>query len=949
MKTTYSFLKRTCLFLALFCWLTPTNLMAQIPIGTGTVTLNCDNVTFHNGIDEWVNPGGTTTSWINASTPGACCLYVYGGDGTAKAYWDVQITPGIYDVELHYGTYNYGITARFDILLASDDSNVQELYNQPGNWSTPINFYRTIEDLNLASLNGSTTYRVQATNTYGGGGSHFVVEYIKFTRKDGCATPDVATFAKGDAESGSVSNIEICAGSEFSMPNQGTMSYPGYLFTGWKLNNAGALIAAGTSYEMPVGGASFTAQWEVDNESLQIPSACTTLDADNYFDLFGYKNDQSRDIDQDGNPDNHLNIWGGDAQWKVCITPGSYSITTTCCVFSYGLHARVTLIDPVGVESPIVIYDSGNQSGSNNVYKSGTHTDIVDLSGITANKQYIVKAEDFWDGNPRGGCQLMLKDIVFSPLGASHNVTFAKGDEAVTGSLPANTTCAEGGNYTLPGKGDLAWTKHTFTGWSDGSNTHAAGASYPMPNHDVTFTAQWEENTLPTVTNLSLSGDEKTVTLSWSIPGICDLRDPLVPSAQNTGGTTRTYNATEDVVNATGDCPQYGQFGVAFAVPSVENLEWISYECKAITALSSNVNIWAGVYTPATGKMYWQFIDPMNNRPSTDSWKTVGPEYPAQPYWGPAYDGDPIPNPIANAVSQIAIFANAGEGGASNQQFSVRNVRYHVSGREDIDHIVLVRKDGAAPANPTDGDQIYTGTKYSFVDDDAAKVDGHTYYYRVFSVHADGTYAAPEAVYYTLPGAVAPTLTYYERPVAPGEYGTVCIGYAVEHENISGATMFEIDEWSADGKTLTLSELGASEAMVAGRPYIFLASASTLSLGYDGSASEAPAGNHNGLIGSYTQEVIDKDDDNYIIFQNKLYLVDVLAYVGEHRAYIHKTDATPSPAPRRRVTLSVNGTQTTTGIDQLNSHSANGKFIKNGQLFIIRDGRTYNAQGIELK
>ena len=73
-----------------------------------------------------------------------------------------------------------------------------------------------------------------------------------------------------------------------------------------------------------------------------------------------------------------------------------------------------------------------------------------------------------------------------------------------------------------------------------------------------------------------------------------------------------------------------------------------------------------------------------------------------------------------------------------------------------------------------------------------------------------------------------------------------------------------------------------------------------------------------------------------------------MAYVGAHRAYIHKTEATPSSASRRRVMLYVNGTQTATGIDQLNSNPSNGKFIENGQLFIIRDGRIYNAQGAEI-
>ena len=256
----------------------------------------------------------------------------------------------------------------------------------------------------------------------------------------------------------------------------------------------------------------------------------------------------------------------------------------------------------------------------------------------------------------------------------------------------------------------------------------------------------------------------------------------------------------------------------------------------------------------------------------------------------------------------------------------------------------MVRKEGSAPASVTDGTQVYAGLLNTCTDNSLADGD---YYYAVFAREGDAYSAAVvEQVHI---GAVAPTLTYYERTVAPGEYGTVCIGYAVEHENISGAAMYEIDKWSDDGKTLTLSELGASEAMIAGRPYIFLANTSTLSLGYDNSVSKAPAGEHNGLRGSYAEAQITENDDNYIIYNNKLYPVVQPARVGANRAYIHKTDATPSSAPRRRVTLAVEGTNATTGIDQLSSTPANGKFIKEGQLFIIRNGRTYNAQGIEIK
>ena len=165
--------------------------------------------------------------------------------------------------------------------------------------------------------------------------------------------------------------------------------------------------------------------------------------------------------------------------------------------------------------------------------------------------------------------------------------------------------------------------------------------------------------------------------------------------------------------------------------------------------------------------------------------------------------------------------------------------------------------------------------------------------------------------------------------------------------------MFEIDAWSEDGKTLTLSQLNPGDNMSAGRPYIYQATATTASWSYIEAGDPAIIDNHNGLMGSYAEAQITVNDDNYIIYDNKLYPVVQPARVGANRAYIHKTNATPSSAPRRRVTLSVNGTQTATDIDNISLPAGEGrgeasKFLRNGQLFIIRDGRTYNAQGIEI-
>lgn len=77
----------------------------------------------------------------------------------------------------------------------------------------------------------------------------------------------------------------------------------------------------------------------------------------------------------------------------------------------------------------------------------------------------------------------------------SHSVTYAKGDEAVTGVVPTQEDVEEEGTFTVAAGTGLAWEGHSFTGWNDGSNNYAAGDTYTMGTSNVTLTAQWEEVT----------------------------------------------------------------------------------------------------------------------------------------------------------------------------------------------------------------------------------------------------------------------------------------------------------------------------------------------------------------------------------------------------------------------------------------------------------------------
>ncbi len=76
---------------------------------------------------------------------------------------------------------------------------------------------------------------------------------------------------------------------------------------------------------------------------------------------------------------------------------------------------------------------------------------------------------------------------------ATYTITYVAG-EGATGTYPAGTYTKDAA-VTLPDGGELTKENHTFSGWTDGTNTYGAGAAYTMPANDVTLTAVWTENT----------------------------------------------------------------------------------------------------------------------------------------------------------------------------------------------------------------------------------------------------------------------------------------------------------------------------------------------------------------------------------------------------------------------------------------------------------------------
>lgn len=137
----------------------------------------------------------------------------------------------------------------------------------------------------------------------------------------------------------------------------------------------------------------------------------------------------------------------------------------------------------------------------------------------------------------------------------------------------------------------------------------------------------------------------------------------------------------------------------------------------------------------------------------------------------------------------------------------------------------------------------------------------------------------------TYPKAVAmPIVDGYIRSTTSGDYGTICLPYAVAAEDMAGAEFFSIAGKVMKGEEPQSIVLNQVTTLEAGVPYIFSATSDKLIAAYSGKAV-AVAEEANGLIGSFEGQ--DVAEGMYLISaQNKVQLFGKSCKISGNRAYI---------------------------------------------------------------
>ena len=196
----------------------------------------------------------------------------------------------------------------------------------------------------------------------------------------------------------------------------------------------------------------------------------------------------------------------------------------------------------------------------------------------------------------------------------------------------------------------------------------------------------------------------------------------------------------------------------------------------------------------------------------------------------------------------------------------------------------------------------------------------------------------------------------YTRTVTNGNYGTICLPYG--SSNYSGADFYEIayaEIKDGDATGLYLDQLEEDAVLVAGKPYIFKATADILIVTYEGAIVDAPVPGDAGLTGTLVDIAAGGVlVGNYIIAQNMFWDASAENYLNANRAYINKTTLLQTEPKslvpgRRRVSMGETGENAATDVENSQLPMINSqKLIENGQLIIIREGVKYNAQGQKL-
>lgn len=197
-----------------------------------------------------------------------------------------------------------------------------------------------------------------------------------------------------------------------------------------------------------------------------------------------------------------------------------------------------------------------------------------------------------------------------------------------------------------------------------------------------------------------------------------------------------------------------------------------------------------------------------------------------------------------------------------------------------------------------------------------------------------------------------------DRVFTDTQYNTICLPFALTNGQLeqifgSGYDLQEFSYSELDGDVLNL-HFNARTDLEAGKPYLIWPTQEVediLRNGADITAAEPVDQTSDPNIsfhGVYSPTELEGGNKNLLFLgaENELFYPASTANIKGFRAYFELKGAAKLSAPKARI---VKKQDSATGIENqmVNGKCGNHKFLKDGQLYILREGKMYNVLGME--
>lgn len=199
------------------------------------------------------------------------------------------------------------------------------------------------------------------------------------------------------------------------------------------------------------------------------------------------------------------------------------------------------------------------------------------------------------------------------------------------------------------------------------------------------------------------------------------------------------------------------------------------------------------------------------------------------------------------------------------------------------------------------------------------------------------------------------------RTIRHESYNTICLPFSISAEQVEAAfgadcDIQEMTDARANGENIDLVFM-QRDAIEAGKPYLIQPTATVENPSFSSvtisNSTINSVTNYIDFKGVFSPTELDNSEDLLFLGANNKLFMSSGGTMNGLRAYfaIH-SPAALAAAAAKHVLLSFNNENTATGLETVTGDSlkvTGRKFILDGQLYIERDGRTYNAQGALVK